>query len=143
VRAVLTQGVSWSSAEASDPVAPPLNLVLYMHLRIFAYTSNVLHGEEEGGADSHSKRKQDGSLTTTCQVGGHVSYRNIIPIPNGGTEGVAHHFLKYHTDLNVRIRVLKVLPGAAKNPPDFMKESNWNDTHTLTHPDIHRTPTSI
>ena len=28
--------------EAYDPVAPPLNLVLYMHLRIFAYTSNVL-----------------------------------------------------------------------------------------------------
>ncbi len=48
------------------------------------------------------------------------------------TEGVAQHFLKYHTDLNVRIRALKVLPGAAKNPPDFMKESNWNDTHTHT-----------
>ena len=54
---------------------------------------------------------------------------------NGGTQGVAQHFLKYHTDLNVRIRALKVLPGAAKNPPDFMK--NWNDTHTHTHPDIH------
>jgi hypothetical protein len=54
---------------------------------------------------------------------------------NGGTEGVAQHFLKNHTDLNVRIRTLKVLPGAAKKNPDFMKESNWNDT--LTHPDIH------
>jgi hypothetical protein len=51
-------------------------------------------------------------------------------MPNGGTEGVAHHFLKNHTDLNVRIRTLKVLPGAAKKNPDFMKESNWNDTHT-------------
>ncbi len=30
------------------------------------------------------------------------------------------HFLKYHTDLNVRIRALKVLPGPDKNPPDFM-----------------------
>ena len=49
---------------------------------------------------------------------------------NGDTEGVPQHFLKYHTDLNVRIRGLKVLPGAAKNPPDLMKESNWNDTHT-------------
>jgi hypothetical protein len=41
-------------------------------------------------------------------------------MPNGGTHGVAQHFLKYHTDLNVRIRDLKVLPGADKNPPDFM-----------------------
>ena len=37
-----TQGVGWASEEASDLVASPLNLVLYMHLRIFAYTSNVL-----------------------------------------------------------------------------------------------------
>ena len=36
VRTVSTQGVIWASAEASDPVAPPLNLVLYMHLRTFA-----------------------------------------------------------------------------------------------------------
>jgi hypothetical protein len=43
-------------------------------------------------------------------------------MPNGGNQGVAQHFLKYHTDLNVRIRIrtLKVLPGADKNPPDFM-----------------------
>jgi hypothetical protein len=34
--------VGWSFEEVSDLVAPPLNLVLYMHLRIFAYTSNVL-----------------------------------------------------------------------------------------------------
>ncbi len=37
-----TQGVGWASEEASDLVAPPLNLVLYIHLRIFAYTSNAL-----------------------------------------------------------------------------------------------------
>jgi hypothetical protein len=37
-----TQGVGWASEEASDVVAPPLNLVLYMNLRIFVYTSNVL-----------------------------------------------------------------------------------------------------
>ncbi len=36
VRVVSTQGVSCASVEVSDPVAPPLNLVLYMHLRIFA-----------------------------------------------------------------------------------------------------------
>ena len=35
-------GVGWASEEASDLVRPPLNLVLYMHLRIFAYTSNTL-----------------------------------------------------------------------------------------------------
>ena len=74
--------------------------------------------------------KEDGILTATCQVGGNTQHSNIIPMPNGGTEGVAQHFLKYHTDLNVKIRALKVLPGAAKNPPDFMKESNWNDVYT-------------
>jgi hypothetical protein len=41
-------------------------------------------------------------------------------MPNGDTQGVAQHFLKYHADLNVRIRALKVLPGAVKNLPDFM-----------------------
>jgi hypothetical protein len=53
--------------------------------------------------------KEDGSLTATCQVGGHAQCSNIIPIPNGGTQGVTQHFLKYHTDLNVRIRALKVV----------------------------------
>ncbi len=42
VREVTTQGVGWASKEASDLVAPPLSVVLYMHLRIFAYTSNAL-----------------------------------------------------------------------------------------------------
>ena len=99
------------------------------------------HGEDEDGtgsggdgAVSHSKQRQahsfyfttgavkrmeskeDGNLTATCQVGGHAQRSNIIPMSNGSTQGVAQHFLKYHTDLNVRIRALKVLPGAAKNP---------------------------
>jgi hypothetical protein len=39
---VTTQGVTWASEEVSDLVTPPLNLVLYIHLRIFTYTSNVL-----------------------------------------------------------------------------------------------------
>ncbi len=38
---VTTMGVDWVSEEA-DLDEPPLNLVLYMHLRIFAYTSNTL-----------------------------------------------------------------------------------------------------
>ena len=72
------------------------------------------------GSVKRIQAKEDGSLTATCQVGGHAQCSNIIPIPNGGTQGVAQHFLKFHTDLNVRIRDLKVLPGADKNPPDFM-----------------------
>ena len=35
-------GVGWASGEASYLVGPPLNLVLYMYLRIFTYTSNTL-----------------------------------------------------------------------------------------------------
>jgi hypothetical protein len=42
MRGVTTKGVGWSSGEASNLVGPPLNLVLYMHLRMFAYTSNTL-----------------------------------------------------------------------------------------------------
>jgi hypothetical protein len=62
------------------------------------------HTEDEDGAVSHSKRRQDrsfyfttgavkrmeskedGSLTTTCQVGGHAQCTNIIPMPNGDTQ---------------------------------------------------------
>ena len=39
---VTTMGVVWVSGEASDLVEPPMNLVLYIHLRIFTYTSNTL-----------------------------------------------------------------------------------------------------
>jgi hypothetical protein len=71
------------------------------------------HGEYENGAGSggdgtasHSKRRQDrsfyfttgavkmmeskedGSLTATCLVDGHAQCSNIIPMPNGGTQGV-------------------------------------------------------
>ena len=42
MRGVTTMGVGWASGEASNLVEPPLNLVLYIHLRIFAYTSNTL-----------------------------------------------------------------------------------------------------
>ena len=61
------------------------------------------------GAVKRMQSKEDDSLTATCQVGGHAQCSNIIPMPNGGTQGVAQHFLKYHTDLNVRIRALKVV----------------------------------
>jgi hypothetical protein len=72
------------------------------------------------GSVKRIQSKEDGSLTATCQVGGHAQCSYIIPMSNGGTQGVSQHFLKYHTDLNVRIRSLKVLPGVDKNPPDFM-----------------------
>ena len=95
-------------------------------------------GDGGGGTVSHSNRRQarsfyfttsavkrieskeDGSLTVMCQVGGHVQCSNIIPMPNGGTHGVSQHFLKFHIDLNVKIRTLEVLPGADKNTPDLM-----------------------
>jgi hypothetical protein len=40
-------GDGWASGEDSDLVGPPLNLVIYMHLRIFAYTSNTLSANFE------------------------------------------------------------------------------------------------
>ncbi len=46
------------------------------------------------GAVKRMQPKEDDSLTATCQVGGHAQCNNIIPMPNGGTQGVAHHFLK-------------------------------------------------
>jgi hypothetical protein len=42
MRGVVTKGIGWASDEAPDLVVSPLSLVLYMHLRIFAYTSNTL-----------------------------------------------------------------------------------------------------
>jgi hypothetical protein len=42
MRGVTTMGVDWASGEVSDLVENPLNLVLYMNLRIFVYTSNTL-----------------------------------------------------------------------------------------------------
>jgi hypothetical protein len=115
------------------------------------------HGEDEDGTGnrgdgtvSHSKRRQvlsfycttgtvkrmeskeDGSLTVTWQVGGHAQYRNIIPMSSGDTQGVSHHLLKYHTDLNVKIRDLKVLPVTVKNPRTL-----WLERHTHTHTPRH------
>jgi hypothetical protein len=45
------------------------------------------------GALKRMQSKEDGTLTATCQVGGHAQCINLIPMPNGGTQGVAHHFL--------------------------------------------------
>ena len=42
MRGVTTWEVDRVSEESPDLVEPPLNLVLYMHLRIFVYTSNTL-----------------------------------------------------------------------------------------------------
>jgi hypothetical protein len=59
MRGVTTMGVDWSSEvcseQAPDLVEPPLNLVLYMHLRIFSYTSNT---------DSHGQFRVDGLYTS-------------------------------------------------------------------------------
>jgi hypothetical protein len=51
-------------------------------------------------------------VTTQCQVGGHVDYKKILIMPNGGTQVVQSHFLKCHTELNVMIRVLQNTVGA-------------------------------
>jgi hypothetical protein len=45
---VTTQGVGWVSEEASDLVAPPLDLVIYIHLRMFTYTSNEIESNRAG-----------------------------------------------------------------------------------------------
>jgi len=77
------------------------------------------HGEDEDGAVSHSKRRQARSFNLTTGT-----VRRMESKEDGiltATRQVGGH----------------ALPGVAKNPPDFMKESNWNDTHTHTHPDIH------
>ncbi len=42
MRGVTTMGVGWASRKVSNLVGPPLNLVLYMYLRMFVYTSNTL-----------------------------------------------------------------------------------------------------
>ena len=39
---VEVSGVGWSSGEDPVPEETPLNLVLYMHFRIFTYSSNIL-----------------------------------------------------------------------------------------------------
>ena len=39
---VVSFRVDWVSKEVPDLVNHPLNLVLYMHLRIFVYSSNIL-----------------------------------------------------------------------------------------------------
>ena len=42
MRGVTSLEVDWASEETPDLVEPPLNLVLYMYLRIFTYASNTL-----------------------------------------------------------------------------------------------------
>lgn len=54
---VSDSGVGWSSTEDPTLMEPPLNLILYMHLRIFAYSSNNLMsnnlmGKPDGLCDS-------------------------------------------------------------------------------------------
>ena len=51
---------------------------------------------------------------------GHAECNKIIAMPNGGTQGVLHHFLRCHTALNVKISALNLTADAVKNPPNFM-----------------------
>ena len=51
-------------------------------------------------------------VTVQCQVGGHVDYKKILIMSNGGTQVVQSHFLKCHTELNVMIRGLQNTVGA-------------------------------
>ena len=46
-----------------------------------------------------------------CQVGGHVECKKTITMPNGGTQGVLHHFGRCHPVLNLKIRVLNLTPS--------------------------------
>ncbi len=41
-----TEGVGWASEEASDLVAPPLNLVLYMHFRVCGANTSFRYSEK-------------------------------------------------------------------------------------------------
>jgi len=72
VREVSTKGVGWES-EVSDLVVTPLNLVLYMHLRIFAYTSNTFIASLEYTNLDHTtihmkpSHRDDWVLITTCK----------------------------------------------------------------------------
>ncbi len=108
------------------------------------------HREDEDGSVSHSKRRQtcsfnlttgvvkrmeskeDGNLTATCQVGAIQRHHSDSQWRYWGCctalPQVSHRPERQD---------LKVLPGVAKNPPDFMKEGNWNDTHTHTHTYTH------
>ncbi len=40
--------------------------------------------------------KEGGIVTDLCQVGGHVECKRTIAMPNGGTQGVIQHFLRFH-----------------------------------------------
>ena len=76
------------------------------------------HAEDEDGVVSYSKRRQahsfyftteavkrmeskeDGSLTVTCQVGGHAQSGNIIPMPNGDTQGRLGYYWSGYSFIN-------------------------------------------
>ncbi len=45
-------------------------------------------------------------VSDRSQVGGHVDSKKILIMFNGGTQVVQSHFLTWHTELNVMIRVL-------------------------------------
>ena len=69
-------------------------------------------------------------VTAQCQVGGHVDCKKILIMTNGGTQVVHSHFLKCHTELNVKIRGLHNTVGAGQDPPHFLKLLTTEKPHT-------------
>jgi hypothetical protein len=55
--------------------------------------------------------KEGGIVTDLCQVGGHVECKKTIAMPNGGTQGVIQHFLRFHPAMNLNIRTLNLTPS--------------------------------
>ena len=75
-------------------------------------------------------------VTAQCQVGGHVDCKKILIMPNRGTQVVNSHFLKFHTELNVKIRGLHNTVGADQDPPHFLKLLATEKPHTVRAGDV-------
>ncbi len=55
--------------------------------------------------------KEGGIVTVLSQVGGHVECEKTIVMPNGGTQGVIQHFLRFHPVMNLNIRTFNLTPS--------------------------------
>ena len=96
------------------------------------------HGEGDSTSGVQQKRRQErsfyfrteevkrihskkgGIVTVMCQVGGHVECTKTFIMTNGDTQGVLQHFLRFHPDLNQKIRTLNLTSSSVKNPPNFL-----------------------
>ena len=86
------------------------------------------HGQEQNGESSAVSTSElvqwsdnGRDVTAQCQVGGHVDFKKIRNMPNEGTQVVHSHFLKCHTELNVKIRGLHNKVGTDQDPPHILK----------------------